>query len=203
MNCPTCRRPIPVEEDEDPLTLTCDHCNTRFRVKERPSSPRSSAKRSSDREEEEFRLARPPRRRLAPGTKVGLLICIVPLTIVLLGVLWFVVWGGHQRRISVSAAQQFLEDLLVAERVSLAYQRCSERFRSTYPESTLRKYSPLFPRNQLGDFTLVGTTMTTSHQEGQVRFSCRFQSTRRLLIFVDMSKSKGAWLVDGFGFYEP
>ncbi len=143
------------------------------------------------------------RRWLSPGTKIGLVVCIVPVTLILLGILWFVVWGGHQRRTSAEAAQQFLEDLLVAERVPLAYQRCSSTFRKIYPEHTLRRYALAFPRLALEDLTLIDATMSAYNQEGQVRFSCRFQSTRHLVIIVNLSKSNGAWVVDGFAIWEP
>jgi hypothetical protein len=178
--------------------MECARCGTRFRIEQSGLLTERTAPDVARTEPLD-----PPRRRLAPGTKIGLVVCLVPLTILLLGVLWFVVWGGRQRRISAEAARQFLEDLLVAERVPLAYQRCSTAFRKKFPERTLLKYARAFPRKEMEELTLVGTTMTTGHDTVQVRFSCRFRSTHQLVLFVDMSESSGTWLVDGFGIYKP
>lgn len=144
-----------------------------------------------------------PWSRLGLGTKIGITLCIVPFSLLLFGVFWFVILGKYERRTSAAAAEQFLDDLLVAERVPLAYQRCSDTFRTTFPERRLYKYASMFPRDQMRDLTLVGTNLTISHREVQVAFSCRFPGIHRLFIHVNMSKCNGAWLVDGFAFSEP
>src|SRR5262249_13678486 len=136
MNCPKCRYPIPPEDLRSRLPMECARCGTRFRIEQSGLLTERTAPDVARTEPID-----PPRRRLAPGTKIGLVVCLVPLTILLLGVLWFVVWGGRQRRISSEAARQFLEDLLVVERVPLAYQRCTTAFRKKFPEQTLLKYA--------------------------------------------------------------
>lgn len=143
-----------------------------------------------------------PRRRMPLGTRIGIILCVVPLCLLVVAVLWFFVWGGYERRASAAAAQQFLDDLLVKERVPLAYQRCSEDFRKNIKESSLDEYQR-YPRSKIDDLKLLGTTMSLGQREVQVRFSCRLQPSRQVYFFVNMSKHGGSWQVDGFMIQEP
>jgi hypothetical protein len=145
---------------------------------------------------------------------VGLTLFVVIACGGLLTIFWLLVLDGlaerrseeaarQARRSSEEAAREFLDDLLVPERVPSAYRRCSEAFRRSNPEVILSRFSAKYPHEQVGDLTLVGSVLDVSLRKIQVSFSSTFGSRGQLLVFVNLSKKDGEWWVDSFVFRQP